>query len=367
MTGTMALPGSSTEVTAATVAPGPARPRPVAVTHEWGVLEEAVVGRTADFVVPADLAHGFPPELTHLPEPLRAALRRWAGRRWSEADPGHYAAAVEQLDALARFLGRRGVTVHRPRELTPHEIHAYPEGGPDPAGEDGADRFVSQTYVRDPMVVVGDQVIEAAMRLPNRFPERFGLRPVFELAAARGARWTVMPPPSPVPFGELSRARGPFLEGGDVMLFGRDVLVGCGASSDEAGARWLAGLLGDGHRVHPVPLAAEAIHLDVGITAVREGLAVVCREVFPHGLPAVLDGWDLVEVGLKEAVELLAGNSLVLGPGEALVDDRLTRLAEDLTARDVTVHTLPYDAVSLFAGGLRCSHHPLVRALPGGR
>ncbi|MER5633249.1 arginine deiminase family protein [Streptomyces nitrosporeus] len=69
-------------------------------------------------------------------------------------------------------------------------------------------------------------------------------------------------------------------------------------------------------------------------------------------------------MSLHDAVNLLAGNSLVLAPGEVLVDERLTGLAETLTAHDVTVHTLPYDAVTPFAGGFRCSHHPLVRELP---
>ncbi|MFD3731253.1 hypothetical protein [Streptomyces sp. NPDC058632] len=66
-------------------------------------------------------------------------------------------------------------------------------------------------------------------------------------------------------------------------------------------------------------------------------------------------GWD--------AVNLLAGNSLVLALGEIVVAERLTDLAEALTVHDVTVHTLPYDAVTPFAGGFRCSRHPLVREL----
>ncbi|MEU0741495.1 amidinotransferase [Streptomyces sp. NPDC006134] len=329
----------------------------VNVTHEWGVLKEAVVGRVIDFRVPERLGAGLPDSLRFLPEQTRRNLPRWAGRLWSEADPEGWARSVGQIEGLARFLTGRGVAVHRPRELTEPELAVY--------GRDG-DRFSTQTFVRDPMIVVGDHVIEAALRLPARFKERFGLRPVFAQAAARGARCSVMPPPSPVPVPELASATGPFLEGGDVLVLGRDVLVGIGrggTASDAQGARWLARLLGDGHRVHEVPLSDRVIHLDDGLTAVREGLAVVCRQQFPDGVPAPVADWDLIDVTLWEAVNLLAGNSLVLGPGEVLVDERLTGLAEALTGRNVTVHTLAFDAVTAFAGGFRCAHHPLVREL----
>ncbi|GGZ06953.1 amidinotransferase [Streptomyces nitrosporeus] len=332
--------------------PQPRQPR-INVTHDWGVLRETVVGRVIDFTFPAQLAAGVPESLGFLPERTRASMPRWAGLRWSQADPEGYGRCVEQVEALARFLTARGVGVHRPRTLSDSELGLYDDG------------FSMQTFVRDPMVVIGDQVVETALRLPARFKERFGLRPVFEEAQARGARCSVMPPPVPVPVADLRTAEGPFLEGGDVLPMGRDILVGTGrTASDAAGARWLERLLGDGHRVHQVPLSDQVIHLDDGLTTVREGLAVVCREQFTNGLPAPVADWELIDVSLHDAVNLLAGNSLVLAPGEVLVDERLTGLAETLTAHDVTVHTLPYDAVTPFAGGFRCSHHPLVRELP---
>lgn len=305
------------------------------VTHDRGVLKETVVGRVIDFTFPAELAAGVPSSLGFLPERTRQNMPRWAGKLWSQADPEGYERCVQQVEGLVSFLTARGVGVHRPRALTDSELNLYGGG------------FSMQTFVRDPMIVIGDRVIEAALRLPARFKERLCVRPVIEEAEGRGARCSVMPPPAPVPVADLPTARGPFLEGGDVLPMGRDILVGTGtAASDAAGAQWLERLLGDGYRVHQVPLSDRVTHLDDGLTTVREGLAVVCREQFTDVLPAPVADWELIDVSLHDAANLLAGNSLVLAPGEVLVDERLTALAEALTARDVTVHTLPYDAVT---------------------
>ncbi|CAL9366734.1 hypothetical protein SUDANB176_00783 [Streptomyces sp. enrichment culture] len=168
--------------------------------------------------------------------------------------------------------------------------------------------------------------------------------------------------------GRVHPARTPCRQSLGQRAVPHDVLVGQGrggAASDREGARWPARLLGERYRVHEVPISERVIHPDDGLTAVREGLAVVCREQYVDGVPAQIADWDLIDAGLQDAVDLLAGNSPVLGPGEVLVDERLTGLAEALTARDVTVHTPPFDAVAAFAGGFRCAHHPLVRELDG--
>ncbi|MEU3707235.1 hypothetical protein AB0E82_33670 [Streptomyces anulatus] len=167
------------------------------VTHDWGVLKETVVGRVIDFTFPAELAAGVPASLGFLPERTRQNMPRWAGKLWSQADPEGYERCVEQVEGLAGFLTARGVGVHRPRALTDSELNLYGGG------------FSMQTFVRDPMIVIGDRVIEAALRLPARFKERFGVRPVIEEAEGRGARCSVMPPPAPVPWRTFPRPGAP--------------------------------------------------------------------------------------------------------------------------------------------------------------
>ncbi|MCF2533974.1 amidinotransferase [Yinghuangia soli] len=339
--------------TAAVTPVADAAQRPIGVHREWDRLDEVVVGRPLDFVVPENVAE-LGGSLAFLPEGFAA---RWAapgGRSWSQLDPEGHARCRAQLDDLAGFLAARGVAVHRPVELTPDEMAVLAEFSP----------FSLQIFVRDPMIVIGDTVVESSLRLPHRFKERFGLRPLMADMVRRGARHVVVPPGRPVPLDRVAQARGPFLEGGDVMLFGPDILVGVGRggfATDEAGVAWLRAELGDGYRVHAVPLHHRVLHLDDGLAAVREGLAIVAREQFAEGLPPLLADWDLVEVTLDDALNLLAANVLVLAPGEVVVDRRVPDLAEALDARGVLVHVLDFDAVTPFAGGFRCSHHPLRR------
>lgn len=325
------------------------------VTHEWGVLKEVVVGRVTDFVFPE-----YSPELAEamafLPEQTKRAAPEWSGHRWSHVQPEGFARCVSQVEGLVTFLKDRGIEVHRPRVLTEREDSVFDGGAP----------IAPQIFVRDPMIVIGHTVIETALRPAYRFRERYGLRPVFAELQARGADYRVMPPPSPLPVAQMWDLTGPILEGSDVFVMGADVLVGVSqgrSASNGEGVDWLRATLGDRYRVHEVPLSADVLHMDDGLAIVDQGLALVCREQFPDGLPALLDGWDIIDVSLYEAMNLLAGNGIVLGPREIVIDERVPHLVDVLSKHDVIVHTLPYDAVTQWAGGFRCSHQAIVREL----
>lgn len=330
------------------------RPGRVGVAREWDRLTEVVIGRALDFTFPSSAGH-LTSTLAFMPEALRERAAELSGKRWSQADPDGFARCHQQLDTLASFLRARGITVHRPRALTETEQDVLGEFSP----------LSMQIFVRDPMIVIGQTVIEASLRMPHRFKERFGLRPLIaDLTAHGDAQHVVVPPGCPTSLGQIQGADGPFLEGGDVMLFGQDILVGVGEgnfATDQAGAAWLRHQLGDQYRVHPIPLHPRVLHLDDGLAAVKEGLAVVARDQFTQGLPDLIADWDLIDVTLDEALNLLAANLLVLAPGEVIVDSRVPHLAKALDRHNVTVHTLDFDAVTPFAGGFRCSHHPIRR------
>lgn len=309
--------------------------------HEWGTLREVVIG-----IAPAeDVVIFYEDSMRWLPEAELARGRKYAGRRLIDIDPDLAHRMQRQVDALAELVAREGVTVHRPERLRGAERTFLAPNG------EGA-----QLFPRDPMIVVGEHVIDASLRLLCRQRERYGLRPLIQrMVADRGARW------SSVPLGSPGCVDGPFLEGGDTLLNGYEVYVGMsGCASDMAGIDWLQALLGARYRVIPVALRSNVLHLDCALGLVKPGLLVWCPEKLIDGLPRTLREWDAIAVSTDEA-DKLATNGLVLEEGRMIVDADNTRVIGELHKRKVDVIPLPFDGPIRIGGGLRCAHHPLWR------
>jgi N-dimethylarginine dimethylaminohydrolase len=309
--------------------------------HEGGWLRVVVIG-----LAPAEDMVVFHEESQRWLTPAAAGFSRGhAGRRLLDVDAELARRGERQVDALAELVGREGVRVHRPERLRGEE-RAFMA----PNGEG------HQLFARDAMIVVGDRVIDASLRLRCRQRERFGLRPVIQrMVAERGARW------SSVPFGSPAAVDGPFLEGGDVLLNGRQVYVGMsGCASDMAGIDWLQALLGSDHRVIPVALRSNVLHLDGALALIRPGLLVWCPPRLIDGLPGALRDWDKIEVSVEEAT-LLAASVLVLDEGRAMLDAGNARVTGELKRRGIEVIPLPFDGPIGLGGGLRSAHHPLLR------
>jgi N-dimethylarginine dimethylaminohydrolase len=308
--------------------------------HEWGKLREVVIGISPaeDFVV-------FHEESMRWQVPTEGEFsRRHAGRRLIEIDPEWAHRMERQVDALAELVAREGVTVHRPERLKSVERTFLAPNG------DG-----TQLFPRDAMIVVGEHVIDASLRLLCRQRERYGLRPHIQRLASRGAHW------SSVPLGSPGCVDGPFLEGGDTLLNGHEVYVGMsGCASDMAGIDWLQALLGGRHRVIPVALRSNVLHLDCALALVKPGLLIWCPEKLIDGLPISLRAWDAITVSKDEANKL-ATNGLILEEGRMIVDADNSRVIDELRRRKVEVIPIPFDGPIRVGGGMRCAHHPLWR------
>ena len=309
--------------------------------HEWGKLREVVIGISPaeDFVVFHEASQRW---LT--PEGDRFC-RAHKARRLLAVDPDRARLMERQVDALAELVARQGVTVHRPQRLQGEESTFMAPNG------EGA-----QLFPRDAMIVIGEHIIDGSLRLACRQRERFGLRPIVQqMVQQRGAQW------SSVPLGSPACVDGPFLEGGDTLLNGREVYVGIsGCASDLAGADWLQALLGEQYRVIPVAMKSNVLHLDCCLAMIRPGLLIWCPEKFIDGLPMSLRDWDKITVSIDEA-NLMATNALVLEAGHAIVDADNTRVIDELRRRKVEVIPIPFGAPISTGGGLRCAHHPLLR------
>lgn len=310
------------------------------VHHEWDRLREAIVG-----IAPVDEIVLFHEESQRWLTPAAVAVNQThAGRRLIEVDAERARRTEMQIDELAAMLQREEVAVHRPEGLQGLERHFLAPNG------EGA-----QLFPRDALVVVDDHAIEASLRLQCRQQERFGLRPHAQRLAAHGARW------SSVPLGWPNAVDGPFLEGGDVLLNGHEIYVGMsGCATDMAGVDWLQALLGDSHRVVPVALRSNVLHLDWVLALLQPGLLVYCPEKLIDGLPMSLRTWDKIALHPDEA-ERLQANVLVLEKGRVVVDIESTRLIEELRQRKIEAIPLPFDGPVSFGGGLRSAHLALRR------
>jgi glycine amidinotransferase len=309
--------------------------------HEWGKLKEVVIGISPaeDFVVFHEDSQRW------LVPPGDEFSRKHAGRRLIDID-AEWAKRIErQVDALAELVAREGVAVHRPQRLEGLERTFLAPNG------EGA-----QLFPRDGMIVIGDHVIDASLRLLCRQRERYGLRPIIQqVVQQRGARW------SSVPLGSPACVDGPFLEGGDTLLNGHEIYVGIsGCASDLAGADWLQALLGEKYRVIPVAMKSNVLHLDCALALIKSGLLIYCPAKLIDGLPMSLRDWDKIEVSVDEA-NRLATNALVLEEGRAIVDAANARVIEELRQRKIDVIPLPFDGPISTGGGLRGAHHPLLR------
>ncbi len=309
--------------------------------HEWGKLREVVIGISPaeDFVVFHEASQRW-----LLPEGEKAS-RSHKGKRLIDVDPEWARRIERQVDTLAELVAREGVTVHRPQRLEGCERTFLAPNG------EGA-----QLFPRDGMIVVDDHVIDASLRLKCRQRERYGLRPIIQqMVQRRGARW------SSVPLGSPGCVDGPFLEGGDTLLNGREIYVGIsGCASDLAGVDWLQALLGDKYRVLAVAMKSNVLHLDCALALIKPGLLVYCPEKLIDGLPMSLRGWDKVTVSVDEA-NRLATNGLILEQGRVVIDADNARVIDELRKRRIDVIPLPFDGPIATGGGLRCAHHPLLR------
>lgn len=318
------------------------------VRFEYGALREAIVGCAEGFRVPTMTPAAWAEYRQFLPPGALEFLQRGQGQLLADYAPDIAAELAAQIERVVQLLGQRGVRVHRPRSLTPTE-HMFPC-----PGATGGSLF----FMRDPILVVGNLIIDLAMRFPFRRRQRFALREIIEHTLEDGAMHFIsMPEPLP----DEGLGAGTFLEGGDVLVNGDEVYVGLsGHASTARGAQWLQRTLGPGVSVHQVALTQSALHLDCALSLPRSGLAIACTAALPDGLPGALRDWEVIDVSIEDA-KRLACNGLVLDAGTYVIDQAHTALAEKLSSRGLEVIAVPFHLPTLFGGGLRCAHHPLLR------
>ena len=248
----------------------------VSVNHEWGKLTEVVIGRGDTLRMP-----GYSKYVDFIYDPqYLEKMKQNGGKDAMDLEPELTKKVIAQIDNLADVLQKRGIKVHRPAPLDPAQSQFM----------DYVQKGRMQLYARDPMLVIGNNVFETALKVPMRAKERFGLRPILrELFEKRGAKFVAMPMPDP-----SFPDDGIYIEGGDVQLNGYEIYVGnSGRGSSKAGIAWLQQQLGPKYKVIEVPLDSAWEHLDCVLALLKPGLGLIYRPGFKGELPEAIRDWGL--------------------------------------------------------------------------
>lgn len=334
------------------------------IGSEYGSLKEVVVGE-ANGRNPSLGAAWLQEALKVLPEVERQITIDNAGKNWNECfiDPQNgmteYDLIRAENDELVRILESIGVKVFRPTLLTAQDVEKY-------FGTEALVNGYSQDFPRDNLIIIGSNVIEANLRTPLRRIDIEGFRSLLmDKCMTPGVRWVSMPH-MPL-LGEYDN-HSPLLEGGDIIVLGKTVLVGntenTSVGSNEAGFHWLKNHLGQSYDVVRIPLSENVLHLDCALSIPRKGLAILCPEAFTQGIPEVIRDWDLIPVGM-EKLKYLVINGLPVDESTYIMgynkydDNAENRKA--LEQRGITVYPIFFGAHNAQGGSLRCATQALLR------
>ena len=259
-----------------------------------------------------------------------------------------------ERENLKALLERYGVEVLMPRKLNEHEKETafLPDGL---TGGEGVTNF----FARDPVLVVGNNIIELNMKDKYRRCEVFAIRDILAEESTKGeCKYLSMPH-----INNFDETGTPFLEGGDILLLGRTVYVGVSDhATNEYGYEWLKSYLSSfGYEVRAVRVQNKYFHLDCAMSFVREGLMIVCEEYLPDGIPKEFSSWDKICLPIEYA-DRLAVNGLPINEEVYLTDVAFCdTLGKELKKRGVRTEYLDFRFTRMHKGAFRCSVNPLLR------
>ena len=322
---------------------------PIFVRCEWGELKECVYGGYEQFVFPKFLSDADV-------RPTGDFRQFWfenQERVVKDADAEYFARWQSQIKGAIGFLEDSGIKVHLP-DLISDQNMKFPRG---------ENHGVLTGWLRDPFVTIGNNVIELAPRSLFHRRQRFAIRHILASTMDRGARYFAQPDSGADDDNEGTPGWG-YLEGGDILLLGSKVLVGhSGNCSNYEGARWLQHMLGPDYDVEMVTVDERFSHLDCVMLTPREGVAVVCLECLPDGVPDCMKDWDLIDVPYDIAKAHMGCNNLTINDQTVVVPSGEAHepVTAELKARKFEVIRLPYEAVYCLGGSFRCAHQPFIR------
>lgn len=319
---------------------------------EYGRLHAVVVGSVEGFAYPP-----WNRNIRYLSgeiAELLAAARAGQAVDVKRAAPRLWEALAENVERVADTFQQHGVAVLRPRPLRAEEVRYLEHLQPG----------TSLLYPADPIYVLGNHIIETSIRRPFRRKEVWATRDVLQPLIDRDPDVQHVSIPRSRPGVAGDEGPGPFLEGGDIIILNRrEVLCGnTDLTSNRAGSDWLARYLRPfGYRVHPVPVSGTWLHLLGVLCLLREGLAMAHLPALGGALPDPIADWDVIELTEHET-RMLATVGMNLDSRRHLIDERLTRVIDELDRHGMKPIPIGVEHLSAWGGAVRCVALPISRA-----
>jgi len=342
------------------------------VYSENDSLKAVVVGGDAIFYPNIEKAVWMTEGIKVLPKPEQEQFIQNSGKTGEQA--GTTAKFAAENDELVQLLNSFGVQVWRPpAQWTPESYSSN-------YGRENLERTGFQTiFARDPFFTLGESVYELQQGSPFRRGEGIGYLDIYKdvtppLLSMPSMNFSEVLDAGP---GEFSKMSYPVLEGGDIMVVDKTVLVGNSlnptAGSSSLGVEWLRDTLkttpNNEFDVQEFALDASILHLDCALSFPKPGVVIACIECLIDGLPEMLKDYKVIEVSLYDA-QHLAVNGLpidhqnyILPTNKNAINGTWPNIQAGLEAEGVTVHPIEFAAHAAHGGAVRCATQPLSRQI----
>ncbi len=150
-------------------------------------------------------------------------------------------------------------------------------------------------------------------------------------------------------YDELREIEGPgHVEGGDILVTGREILVGRSARTDARGVAGLGAIVGAwGHRLREVAVPAGVLHFKTDCALLDAGTILSTARLAASGC---FDGYDLILVpeGEEAAANAIRFNDLVL------MAEGFPQTAARLRAAGYALREIPNGDCAKLDGGMSC-------------
>ncbi|MDH4201516.1 MAG: arginine deiminase family protein [Phycisphaerae bacterium] len=200
-----------------------------------------------------------------------------------------------------------------------------------------------QLFTRDIGFVISETLCIASMASELRQPE---VETLLELGLSN--RW------------KMYRFTSNPIEGGDIILNEKSILVGIGSRTSKNAYKELVNLFSGQYEIVPMRLADDILHLDTVLGIPSEKTLLVYSPGLPDGIPKCLCDYEVISLDKEEAFTL-ASNVLPLSPNCVISQKRHIRVNDLLNQKGLNVITVEMDEITKLGGGPRCSVLPINR------